>query len=227
MFLKPTDENSSPWLAAKRAYAGDGLGRMGWGTSHTTFVEDRPTRDGEDGQPGAAGTPGTPGAPGDPGGPPGPPGPPGETGGTGATGEPGPIGPPGPPGEPGTKEAIVPTRFGPRGLSCTESPQVIFHDQQVVSLPAGLTKIPIDPLFIDACEPQSFFIQSFLPYRSTEYSLDLIGDIIHINLEQATVCSITIFGIRRGFLAYRFPERTERQMRLNNQRWSHLSALSE
>lgn len=174
------------------------------------------------GDPGPAGSTGPTGEPGAPG-PVGEQGPAGSPGPIGEPGTPGPIGPIGPPGEPGTKEAIVETKEGPVGLSCVESPQVWFEDIIVQTLLTATNYVQIDPKFLEVCEPQSLIVSGFTSNRSVQYFYELRDNHIFVSTNQSCTVCITVKGIRKGFLAYRFPKRSLEQMHNNHKQWSKLS----
>ncbi|HEY1083709.1 MAG TPA: hypothetical protein VGE29_15720, partial [Prosthecobacter sp.] len=186
--------------------------------------EGPPGPKGDDGEPGPIGPPGLNGIDGIPGmpsnieGPPGPIGLPGSVGETGSVGSPGPDGPPGPPG---TKEAIVPTSQGPRALFCMEAPDVWFFD--IVTMVPCEHPFRLDERFLEVIEQESLCILSAFPPVEAfvrEGALHVRGH------SAAEFVTFTLAGIRKGCFGMRFSARTEEQMRLNTQRWQHLSAAS-
>lgn len=198
-------DQSSPFLSGPRNYAYDGVGAVGYGANKTVFSE--PTTGGFDGNPGPDGGPGPdgnpgpdggPGPPGDPGGPPGPEGPPGPGG---STGEPGPPGPPGPPGNDG-----LPGAPGPKD-SVVET---------VLGIYAFACTESTQPWFFDVVEagktPEPKFMAAVEPriirFKSECGRLDLC------------------LGIRKGFLGWRMPEKSQREMEQSNKFWSLAFARS-
>lgn len=180
---------------------------------------------GPPGDPGPAGDPGSPGAPG----PEGSPGPPGPAGMDGLPGEVGMVGPIGPPGEPGVKEAIVPTRSGPRALFCIEAPDVWFFD--VIHVPAGREFVPIDSMFLEVIEAGTLCVISSVPTVPTPVGVRVVQEaeshadslLLHVQRHGGCSVTLTVGGIRRDCMGLRFAPRTEAQMHANTERWRHLS----
>ena len=101
-------------------------------------------------------------------------------------------------------------------LSCVESPQVWFEDVIVQTLMTATNYLQIDPRFIEVCEPQSLIVSSFAANRSVQHYYELRNDHIFIHVDQSCTVAVTVRGLRKGFLSYRFPKRTPQQMLLNN-----------
>jgi len=147
-----------------------------------------------------------------------PTGPTGGTGGTGRTGKTGPTGP---------KTAILKLGGEWRGLSCIEAPAVLFFDTTEVEIPeAGIEgRVPVDPLFVEACEPASVCVlaaQPNVPLAGTP-GAEVNGDnevIVRCpsNGNGRVRVRVLLAGVRRGF-AERFPVFTEEQARRNEAFW--------
>jgi hypothetical protein len=105
-----------------------------------------------------------------------------------------------------------------------ESPQVWFTDVVHAVFPAGKMTVtaPLDPVFYEVCEKNSFVILGLVPDKPC-----LIGGTVTDNAvclersaESRSICvTIHVAGIRRGCLQ-RFPHRTYLQMLHNNAFWS-------
>jgi len=145
-------------------------------------------------------------------------GPTGGTGGTGRTGKTGPTGP---------KTAILNLGGEWRGLSCIEAPAVLFFDVAEVTIPATAAegRVPVDPLFAEACEPGSLCVlaaQPDVPLAGTpgaEVSDD--NEVVvrcPPNGDGEVSLHILLAGVRRGFTE-RFPVFTEEQARRNEAFW--------
>lgn len=154
------------------------------------------------------GPPGPPGAPvtGPPGpaGEPGPPGPLGMSGPPGPDGPPGPLGPPGPPGEPGppgddgdpSKTAIIANHLGIYGFAAVEAGDALFRDHlpwSKVKGAKGQEVIALDPVWLETIEPGTVKVESVV-------------------LDQ----SVTVSGIRLGFLSSSWPRFSREQMIANH-----------
>jgi hypothetical protein len=185
-------ESSSPFLSGPRTYAYDGVGSYGYGQNRTLFST--PVA-GEAGQPGDPGPDGGPGPTGDPG----PPGPTGDPG--------GPEGPPGPPGPGGsTGEPGPPGPPGPTGDPGPKDSVV----ETVLGIYAFACTESTQPWFFDVVEagkmPEPKFMAAVEPriirFRSECGRLDMC------------------MGIRKGYLGWRMPEKSEAEMRKAQQFWA-------
>jgi len=192
---------------------------------------------------GPTGHPGVTGPKGDPG-PTGRPGGPGPIGPIGATGRPGEFGPPGGPGGTGNtgntgptggKFAILELDRQWRGLTCVEAPVAWFFDVARVMVPLAHTEIeaPIDPLFVEACEPGTLRVLSAQPDAPIAGTLG-----VYVNDENKVVVRcpsvplkafsviLTLAGARRG-MAERFPVFSDEQAARNRAFWDQAIGAEE
>lgn len=184
----------------------------------TTFYKLDAT--GDSGIPGIPGVP-SPGPPGPPGpspaGPPGAPGPPGPAGPTGPPGPPGPDGSPGLPGPDGdpTKTAIVSNSLGIYGFAAVECGEAIFRDHLTFTHEGVLTRISLDPTWLQTVEAGTVEIESVVTSEPAEVLATLEPLWIVIQASKPVRFTITVKGIRRGFTAAAWPRFTIDQMRAN------------
>ena len=101
-----------------------------------------------------------------------------------------------------------------------ESPHVPFDDYFVVTIPCADTTVPIDPKFIEICEPGT------LESTSTEPDLPVL---VGSRIRDGRLCLrfaeqrpdwevrlvVSVIAIRRGFAGVRFPNRTLEEFEAN------------
>lgn len=151
-----------------------------------------PGQNGQNGVPGTDGDPGVPGNPGSQGNPgdPGPPGNPGQMGDPGPIGGPGAKGDPGDPGPPGPKDSIIKNHLGIYAFACAESTQPWFFE----ILPKGRK---CSPRFLAGVESKSI-----VRFTSKGGKKELV------------------FAVRKGFLKWVSPDKTNRAMKRANDFWA-------
>lgn len=182
---------------------------------------------GGDGPAGDIGPLGMTGATGPAGGPTGPTGATGIFGAQGATGPSGGTGPQGATGvsgvtgATGSKLAIVPSSAGPVSLFCAEYPEPRFFDIITFHPMGPRFYVPLDRLFIEACEEGSIRVVGYtssMPQVLGFYSEDktIRGE----GTTGLTELTVTVSGIRRGCRGQRFQPRTEDEMHKNNAFWA-------
>lgn len=118
------------------------------------------------------------------------------------------------------KEAIVNSRAGWVGLHCLETPDVWFVD--IIRVPMDVTTraVPLDPLFLDACEPGSLVVTGAVPSRPVRVGASVVGDEVHLASDlPAGHVTLTVAGIRRGTTGRRFPRHSESEMEANRHFW--------
>lgn len=198
------------------------------GPTGTTGPTGRPGVTGPKGEPGTTGRSGGPGQVGPigPTGRPGLYGPPGGMGGTGNTGDTGPT---------GGKLAILELGRQWRGLTCVEAPVAWFFDVARVMVPLSHTEIeaPVDPLFVEACEPGTLRVLSAQPDAPIAGTLGA-----YVNDENKVVVRcpsvplkafsviLTLAGARRG-MAERFPVFSDEQAARNRAFWDQALGAEE
>jgi hypothetical protein len=150
----------------------------------------------------------------------------------GDDGSDGPSGPPGPPGSDGDKYAIMPVDIplpgahpGYVGLMCVEGPEVRFEDVILAGLPdppGG--RIPIDPMFLHVCEPDSIEVVGLVPSLPVVLGARVEGHEIVLSRQTYTdrpvSATIKLSGIRRGRQDVRFPRFTREQYERNTRFWN-------
>lgn len=126
----------------------------------------------------------------------------------------------------------MPTNVGNVALFCAEAPECWFYDVLRIEMESKVLAVPIDPRFVQVCEPESMVVQCVTPEHNVPWRAAIVhpdGGVPVLDLwAEMPVCMVvTIAGIRKGWKGIRFPYRTERQRVLNIQRWDHLSARAE
>ena len=122
--------------------------------------------------------------------------------------------------ESGKSTAIVPaswTKDGYTALFVMESPEVRFDDVVVVKV-KGNTLVPIDPHFVEVCEPGSIEVCGIAPGTAVLVGASVTQDSIDVRMaKRKTVVRVVIrlTGIRKKFAGQRFPERSARQFFAN------------
>ncbi len=152
---------------------------------------------------------------------------------TGVQGSTGLSGGSGAQGATGIKAAILFLKGQHRALSCVESPDTRFEDLIETELVRSNQRIAIDPLFIEACEPDSIRVRSVhsetmgLGYsRLSVDTKDGVPEIMfaaddhvaNVLCNKSLPIYITLTGLRRGY-KMRFPVMTQEQADNNMKFW--------
>ena len=127
------------------------------------------------------------------------------------------------------KTAIVPSGLSPTGYTALfigESPEVRFYDllRATISIPELI--VPIDPKFIEVCEPNSIEVCGHATDEPWPVGLKVIDKTVRIRRHivgfddlrgEVTPLEVTVHltGIRKGFAGIRFPDRTKEQFEAN------------
>jgi hypothetical protein len=120
-----------------------------------------------------------------------------------------------------------------RGLSCIEAPTVLFFDVAEVRVPATATegRVPVDPLFAEACERGSLCVlsaQPNVPLDGTPGAEVSDDDEVVVrcpsNGNGGLSFRVLLAGVRRGF-TQRFPVFTEQQARQNTAFWQRATEV--
>ena len=116
--------------------------------------------------------------------------------------------------------AIVPASWSPTGyaaLYVAEMPDVRFDDVMVVSV-AGDGEFPIDPRFLEVCEPNSLEVCGTAADVPVAVAAAVVGNAVRVRLAAGspqTRLVIRLTGIRKGFDGQRFAPRTKAQFESN------------
>ena len=117
--------------------------------------------------------------------------------------------------------AIVPCSWNEEGFTAlfiAEMPEVRFDDHAEIFPKKRVSKTPIDPKFMEVCEPDSVRVISALGdtapvrYARIEEGSIVLG--LSMWKRPTKVC-VRLSGIRRGFRNLRFPDRTKNQFEHN------------
>jgi hypothetical protein len=147
-------------------------------------------------------------------------------GGTGKTGNTGPS---------GGKYAVLELGRQWRGLTCVEAPVAWFFDVARVIVPLAHTEIeaPIDPLFVEACEPGTLRVLSAQPDAPIAGTLGAsVNDENKVVVRCPSVplkafsVILTLAGARRG-MAERFPVFSDEQAARNRAFWDQAIGAEE
>ncbi len=129
-----------------------------------------------------------------------------------------------PAGEDGGKSAIELLGGQYRALFCTEAPEWRFQDHIRVAFVGRTMRVPIDPLFIQACILNTIEPISLLPHRLPKGLLAARVENFHLVVEStereqpAVPIVVTLSGLARGFNG-RFPKRSPEQAASNKRFW--------
>jgi len=140
----------------------------------------------------------------------------GRTGGTGNTGPTGPA----------KKTAILQLGGQWRGLSCVEAPNTLFFDLAELAIPVGQAEgqAAIDPLFVEACQPDSIRVLSAQPDVPLAGTLGACVEQGQVVVRAPTTAArpvsvnVLLAGVRRN-VTERFPVYTEEQALQNDAFW--------
>jgi len=85
----------------------------------------------------------------------------------------------------------------------------------------GEESLPMDPMFVEACEPGSVVVEATLPESETPlYSkAEGVSVLFSRPLSKGEVVRVTVSGVRAGFGGVRLPTRTREQAEENARRW--------
>lgn len=128
------------------------------------------------------------------------------------------------------KSAIVQTSQGPRALFAAEYPDVWFFDIMQMTLEPKRANAPIDPMFLEVCEPGTIRVVS-LAVDGPMSAFARIEPDNTITLRWGAWCmpgsekmvyvaTITLAGVRKGAMEMRFLAKTEEDMRKNADIWN-------
>lgn len=128
--------------------------------------------------------------------------------------------------QPGSEKdtAIVPASWTSKGytaLFVAECPDVRFDDVQTVTLHGTIAEIPIDPHFLEVCEPNSIQVCGCQPNWPLTVGAETRGHTVLIRCASDPTplgglrIVLRLTGIRKGYRGTRFPERSERQYLAN------------
>jgi hypothetical protein len=116
--------------------------------------------------------------------------------------------------------AIVPASWQKTGytaLSVVEAPEVRFEDVFDVTLYSEEELVPIDPRFVEVCEPGTLRVCGVVAEEPVLIGAKVKEDLIRIKVKQIDEekwplqATLKLTGVRRGFDWYRFPARTKAQ----------------
>lgn len=118
--------------------------------------------------------------------------------------------------------AIVPASFTPGGytaLFTMEAPEVRFDDVITCKAVEKITRVQIDPRFVEVCHKNTIVVDSVTCSRLSRIAANIIDGFVEVELDEvfnppATI-TIRLTGVRRGFLGKRFPNRTREQFLAN------------
>lgn len=117
--------------------------------------------------------------------------------------------------------AIVPAGWSPTGytaLFIAECPEVRFDDVIVAHVSGAVTRVPIDPKYLEVCEKNSVRVCGCVPDLPVPVGAAIEEDAVCVRLGDG--CGrvrvvIRLTGIRKGFRGHRFPDRTRAQFEAN------------
>ncbi|MAD80587.1 MAG: hypothetical protein CMJ50_07060 [Planctomycetaceae bacterium] len=121
--------------------------------------------------------------------------------------------------------AIVPASWSPTGyaaLFIAEMPEVRFDDVMTATVVEDETLLPIDPKFMEVCEPGSVQVCGCVPDLPVPVGAIVENGAVHVRLgvrdgDHPISLTIRLTGIRKGFSSQRFPDRTEQQFIANEE----------
>jgi hypothetical protein len=119
--------------------------------------------------------------------------------------------------------AIVPASWSPTGytaLFIAEMPEVRFDDVMSATVTNSDTLLPIDPKYLEVCEPGSVQVCGCVPDVPVLVGAAVVTDQVRLRLgargdDQPVSVTIRLTGIRKGFHDHRLPDRTEEQFLAN------------
>ena len=119
----------------------------------------------------------------------------------------------------------MPASWSPTGytaLFIAEMPEVRFDDVITATVVEEDTLLPIDPRFMEVCEPGSVQVCGCAPDLPVAVGAVVEDDAVRVRLgargeDQRVNLAIRLTGIRKGFNSHRFPDRTEEQFLANEE----------
>jgi len=123
------------------------------------------------------------------------------------------------------KTAILKLGGDWRGLFCLEAPECRFLDLMTITLEGTTARCPIDPLFLEACEPGSMVAFSAVPQTPLPGTIACRVEGSHVVVEtirppeRPVSITVAISGLRRG-ATDRFPVFSEAVARRNQRFWA-------
>jgi hypothetical protein len=131
------------------------------------------------------------------------------------------------------KEAVTPLSTSPTGYaawSCTESPETAFTDTiwAGVVIRGRVTIVPIEPGYLEGCEPGSIVVQSVVPDCAARVGAVRRGNDLVLVSSWLPWCRprtavVTLAGIRLGFAGQRHVPRSREQYLRSNHFWGELT----
>ena len=101
-------------------------------------------------------------------------------------------------------------------------PEVRFDDVMTATVVEDEALLPIDPKFMEVCEPGSVQVCGCVPDLPIPVGAMVENDTVRVRLgarsdDQSVNLVIRLTGIRKGFRSQRFPDRTEEQFLANEE----------
>ena len=118
----------------------------------------------------------------------------------------------------------MPASWSPGGFTALfveETPEVRFDDVMVATLYETTVNLPIDPHYLQVCEPGSVEVCGCVPDVPVLVGAVVDGDAVRVRLipnpqsPSPVRVVLRLTGIRRGFRGLRFPDRTRAQFEAN------------
>jgi hypothetical protein len=117
----------------------------------------------------------------------------------------------------------VPASWSPTGytaLFIAEMPEVRFDDVMAAVIVDDDTLVPIDPKYLEVCEPGSVQVCGCVPDVPVLVGATVVDGQVRLRLgarsdDQPVTLTIRFTGVRKGFHRHRFPDRTEEQFLAN------------
>ncbi|RCS49485.1 hypothetical protein DTL42_13250 [Bremerella cremea] len=98
-------------------------------------------------------------------------------------------------------------------------PEVRFDDVMEVCTNRAVTEVPIDPKYVEVCEPNSIRVCGAVPNLPVFVGASVSRGTLVIRLDKPSdekvTISVRLTGIRRGFENKRFPNRSREQFEAN------------
>ena len=90
-----------------------------------------------------------------------------------------------------------------------------------IGLYADESIIPIDPRFVEVCEPDSIVVCGCVPDQAVPIGASVRGDLVIVRVAAPWVTqwpirvTLRLTGVRAGFAGWRFPDRTQAEFDAN------------